>query len=54
MGEVIIVNPERMEQASKNMTKAFCHLINTDPEFRKQIEKGIKRRIESGELKLDK
>lgn len=50
---VVIVNPERLEQASINMTKGFYHLINTDPEFRRQIELGIKRRIESGELKVN-
>lgn len=50
--EVVIVNPERLEQASINMTKGFCHLINTDPEFRKQIEKDIQKKIESGKLKI--
>lgn len=50
--EVVIVNPERLEQASINMTKGFCRLINTDPVFRKQIELDIKRKIESGELKI--
>lgn len=50
--EVVITNPERLKQASINLTKGFCNLVNTDPEFRKQIEKGIKRRIENGELKI--
>lgn len=50
--KAVIVNPERLEQASINMTKGFCHLINIDPELRKQIELGIERRIESGELKV--
>lgn len=50
--EVVIVNPERLKQASINMTKGFCRLINTDSEFRKQIELDIKKKLESGELKI--
>lgn len=51
----VIVNPERLPQASTNLAKAFFDLYNNNPDFRERIRQDlIKRGVIKGDIKLNK
>lgn len=41
--KAIIVNPERLPQASINLAKAFSDLYNNDPDFRERVRQDLIR-----------
>lgn len=40
----IITNPERLSQASTNLSKAFSNLYNNSPDFRERVRQDLIKR----------
>lgn len=50
MMKCVIVNPERLPQASANLAKTFSQIYNTDPDFRERVRQDL---IKRGFIKRD-
>lgn len=44
----VIINPERLQQASTNLAKTFSQIYNTDADFRERIRQDL---IKKGVIK---
>jgi|GEM_PF-1885547 len=40
----VITNPERLPQASTNLSKAFSDLYNNSPDFRERVRQNLIKR----------